>query len=169
MKLVPSKFSQIRTGLVSNGESTKPQQSLLRHLWFVYDLLSLTILWQNCLYGTLVTTQVRLLWVKSSNLLKVMTFPPSDIVLCVNPQMVPVLKEQSQLWYMSVIGLKPSSGYCKKLPQSGSPFPQQAKWNQSGSWTIASGCFPGKYWSFQQGPGHSLARETHTYNSLYIY
>lgn len=70
---------------------------------------------------------------------------------------------------MTVIRLKPSPAILsKKPPQPGSPFPQQAKWNQSGFWTIASGYSPWKHLSFQQGLGHSLAREACTYNSLYI-
>lgn len=70
---------------------------------------------------------------------------------------------------MTVIRLKPSPAIVRKKPlQPGSPFPQQAKWNQFGFWTIAPGYFPWKHSSFHQGLGHSLARETCTYNSLYI-
>lgn len=69
---------------------------------------------------------------------------------------------------MTIVRLKPSLAILsKKPPQPGSPFSQQARWNQSGFWTVASGCFPWKHSSFQQGLGHSLARETWTYNSLY--
>lgn len=46
------------------------------------------------LCGTFMTIQVRLLWVKPSNSLRVVTFPLSVIVLYTNTQMVPVPKEQ---------------------------------------------------------------------------
>ena len=90
-------------------------------------------------------------------------------MLRINPQTVPIPKEQRWFWQMTVIRLKPSPAIVsKKPPQPGSPFPQQAKWSQSGFWTIASGYFPWKRSSFQQDLGHSLARETCTSISLYV-